>query len=87
MGLKEIFYAKGYNKNALKEEKSTIRFAFASIAATKDIHKGEKLTKNNIFPRRPGIGDFLAKDYDKLLGRIAKTDIKKNTLVKLKNIK
>ena len=48
-GAREIFYAKGFNKNPLKEEKSTIGFAFASIAATKNILKGEKLSQKNIF--------------------------------------
>jgi len=86
-GSKEIFYAKGYNKNPLKEEKSTIGFAFACVAATKNINKGEKLSQKNIFPRRPGTGDYLAKDYEKLLGKIAKKNILENTLIKKRDIK
>ena len=86
-GVREIFYAKGINKNPLKEEKSTIGFAFASIAATKNIFKGEKLTKKNIFPRRPGTGDYLAKDYNKIIGKVAKRNISANTLIKKKDIK
>jgi len=49
--------------------------------------KGEKLTKNNIFPKRPGIGDFLAKDYKNIIGKIAKVNINKNTLIRKKDIK
>ncbi len=86
-GAKEIFYARGYNKNPLKEEKSTIGFAFACVAATKNIDKGEKLTEKNIFPRRPGTGDYLAKDYYKILGKKAKKNILKNTLIKKNDIK
>ena len=52
----------------IKQESSTIRFAYASVAATKDILKGQNYQKN-IFPRRPGIGDFLAKDYKMLIGK------------------
>ena len=86
-GIREIFNAKGSNKEPLKQENSTINFAYASIAATKNILKGQKLSKKNIFPRRPGIGDYLAKDYKKLIGKIANTNIKNNTLIKKKNLK
>lgn len=72
----------GSYKGPVKEEKGTIKFAFASIAATEDIKIGEKLSKNNIFPKRPGIGDFSANEYEKLLGKKVKKFIKKNTLIK-----
>ena len=86
-GAEEIYKAKGENKKPLTQERSTINFAFACVASTKNITKGEKLTKNNVFPRRPGIGDFLAKDYKKVLGKIAKRNIDKNTLIRKKDIK
>ncbi len=82
----EIFLAKGNYKGPVKEEKSTINFAFASLVATKNIKKGEKITKNNIFPKRPGIGDFKANSYYKVIGKKAKNFIKKNTLLKNKDI-
>ena len=81
-GSKEIFYAKGDVKKAIKDEKSTLKFAFASLASTEEIPKGHKITKKNCFPKRPGIGDFLAKDYKKILGKKTKKKIKKNTLIK-----
>lgn len=86
-GVREIFIAKGCAKYPLKEERSTINFAFASVAATKNINKGEKLSYKNIFPRRPGTGDYLAKDYYKVIGKIAKKKIFKNTLIKKRDIK
>ena len=82
----EIFLAKGNYKGPVNEEKSTINFAFASLVATKNIKKGEKITKNNIFPKRPGIGDFGANSYYKVIGKKAKNFIKKNTLLKNKDI-
>ena len=82
----EIFLAKGNYKGPVKEEKSTINFAFASLVATKNIKKGEKITKNNIFPKRPGIGDFKADSYYKVIGKKAKNFIEKNTLLKRKDI-
>lgn len=86
-GSKEIFYAKGDDKEAVKGEKSTLKFAFASLVATEEIPKGHKITKINCFPKRPGTGDFLAKDYKKILGRKVNKLIKKNTLIKKIHIK
>jgi N-acetylneuraminate synthase len=86
-GINEIFNARGGKKIPLKQEKSTMNFAFACVAATKSILKGEKLSKKNTFPRRPGIGDYFARDYYKILGKIANKDIKKNTLIKKIDIK
>ena len=69
-GSKIIFNAsKLQDKNPLKKEQKTIDFAFASVVSIKSIHSGEKLTKKNIWVKRPGKGDFLAKDYYKLLGK------------------
>ena len=65
----------------------TIKFAFASVVSTKTILPGEKLTKNNIWVKRPGLGDFLAKDYEKLLGKKVKSKIIKDTFIKMKNLK
>ena len=82
----EIFLAKGNYKGPVKKEQSTINFAFASLVATKDIKKGAKITKENIFPKRPGIGDFKAESYYRILGKKAKNFIKENTLIKKKDI-
>tara|TARA_A100001388_G_C28766792_1_gene501225 strand:+ start:165 stop:1214 length:1050 start_codon:yes stop_codon:yes gene_type:complete len=82
----EIFIAKGNFKGPVKEEKSTIDFAFASLVSTKNIKKGEKITKENIFPKRPGTGDFKASSYNKIIGKRAKNFIKINTLIKKKDI-
>jgi N-acetylneuraminate synthase len=63
------------SKKPLKQEKKTIDFAFASVVSIKDILPGERLTKKNIWVKRPGKGDFLAKDYNKLLGKKIKKRI------------
>jgi N-acetylneuraminate synthase len=86
-GSNRIFLSMGSYKGPIKLEKSTMKFAFASIVATKKIRKGEILTKKNIFPRRPGTGDFLAVDYNKVLGKKTKVDIKENTLIRKKDLK
>ncbi len=63
-------------------KRSTIAFAYASVVSIKDIQLGEKLTKKNIWVKRPGTGDFLAVDYDSLLGSRAKCAIVSGDQVK-----
>ena len=76
-GSKEIYLARGSDKNPLSEEQGTISFAFASVVSIKDINQGETLTKDNIWLKRPGSGDFGVNDYYKLIGKKAKINIKK----------
>jgi len=47
--IKQVHLARGNSKRPLKEESKTINFAFASVASTKFIKAGEKLTEDNIF--------------------------------------
>lgn len=86
-GSKKIFNALPGKKIPVKEEKDTMKFAFASIVAIKNIKKGSKLTKKNIWVKRPGTGDFLAKDYKKIIGKKVFQDIKINTQIKKKYLK
>ena len=48
IGTDEIFKMRGGKKEPAKEEQVTINFAFATVVATKNIKKGEKITKKNI---------------------------------------
>ncbi|TXE81331.1 polyhydroxyalkanoate biosynthesis repressor PhaR [Campylobacter peloridis] len=64
------------NKNALKEEQITIDFAFASVVSIKDIKKGEILSMDNIWVKRPSKGGINAKEFENILGKKAKKDIK-----------
>ena len=68
------------------EEKPTIDFAYASVVSIKDIRKGERLDRENIWVKRPGTGDFLAEEYSTLIGREAKKDIDYNTQIKKEHI-
>jgi len=62
-------------KEAVKEEQVTIDFAFPTVVTIKPIKKGEKLTKENIWVKRPGIGPIKAEHYNELLGKIVNKDI------------
>lgn len=78
-----IFKARGGEKEPVTEEAATIAFAFASVVAIKDIEKGELLTEENLWVRRPNGGDFSVLDYDRLIGRRAAAPIEKDKQLKL----
>lgn len=74
-GSAEIALMRGGKKEAAKEEQVTIDFAFATVVTIKPIKKGEKLTKENIWVKRPGTGPIKAEHYDDLLGKIVNKDM------------
>ena len=71
----------------MKEESKTIAFAFASVAAIKDIQKGDFFTEKNIFPIRPGNGFYKVKDYTNLIGQRATKFIKTGTQINPSHVK
>ena len=66
----EVPMMRGGTKGALPE---------VTIAPVK---KGEVFTKENIWVKRPGTGEILAKDYTKILGKKAVEDIAADTQLK-----
>lgn len=74
-GSKEIWSMRGGTKVPAKEEKVTIDFAFATVCSIKNIRKGERLSEENIWVKRPGTGKILAENYNDILGKIATRDI------------
>lgn len=71
----EIALMRGGTKKPAAEEQVTIDFAFATVCAIAPIKKGEKLTKENIWVKRPGTGKILAEHFNDLLGKTAARDI------------
>jgi sialic acid synthase SpsE len=74
-GSKIIALQRGGEKGPANEEQVTIDFAFATICSIKPIQKGEKLTLENIWVKRPGKGGILAEHFQSVLGKIAKENI------------
>eukprot|EP00764_Aduncisulcus_paluster_P006630 gnl/Carplike_NY0171/2210_a2979_461.p9 GENE.gnl/Carplike_NY0171/2210_a2979_461~~gnl/Carplike_NY0171/2210_a2979_461.p9 ORF type:complete len:348 (-),score=28.08 gnl/Carplike_NY0171/2210_a2979_461:10084-11127(-) len=72
---KRMAKMRGGKKGAVAEEQVTIDFAYASVVTIRPIKAGEEFTKDNLWVKRPGTGDFLADDYESLLGKIASKDI------------
>ena len=75
-GSNSIFLSRGGNKGPVDIEAPTIAFAFASVLAIRDIKKDELLSLDNIWLKRPGGGDFNAENFEDLIGKKAKRDIK-----------
>ncbi|MCR6591460.1 N-acetylneuraminate synthase [Campylobacter insulaenigrae] len=77
---KEMALLRGTSaKNALTEEQVTIDFAFASVVSIKEIKKGETLTMENIWVKRPGLGGIPASEFENILGKVALRDIANDT--------
>jgi len=78
-GSRAIFQALGGTKDILLGEQPTINFAYACVVALRDITAGEILCNDNIWVKRPGTGEIKAVDFEKLIGKKAKQDIKVNS--------
>lgn len=74
-GSKIIWQQSGGKKVPAKEEQVTIDFAFATVCTIKNISKGETLSKDNIWVKRPGTGAILAEHFNSLIGKKALRDI------------
>lgn len=85
-GSSEIAKMRGGKKEATKEEQVTIDFAFATVVTIKSIKKGELLSKDNIWVKRPGTGEIKAEYYNDLFGKVAKNDINIDTHVSWNDI-
>ena len=79
---KRMAQMRGGKKCAAAEEQVTIDFAYASVVTIASVSKGEMFTKENLWVKRPGTGDYLADDYESLLGKKATQDIKSGIQLK-----
>lgn len=86
-GSRAIFQALGGSKDVLKEEKPTIDFAYACVVAIQDIPAGQALSPANIWVKRPGTGEIMAVDYEKLFGKTVKHQIANNSQIRWSDVK
>jgi N-acetylneuraminate synthase len=77
-GSRAIHQALGGSKAVLEGEEPTIRFAYASVVAIRDIAEGELLTRENIWVKRPGTGEIRAGEYPRVLARRALRPVRKD---------
>ena len=87
-GSAAIFIANGSDKKIFEEERQILAWARESVVSEKKIFKGETLTNENIWVKRPGPGKYYipAKDFKKIIGRKVKNDIPKDTQIKWDDI-
>ena len=76
-GSQIVHQASGGSKTVLRDEQPTIDFAYASVVAIRDISEGEILTDENVWVKRPGTGEILAFDFEKVVGKKAGTSMKR----------
>ena len=74
-GSRIIWEQSGGTKGPAEEEQVTVEFAFATVCSIKTIKKGEVLSIENIWVKRPGIGGILAENFNYILGRKATRNI------------
>ena len=86
-GTKAIKAALGGHKTILPDEKPTIDFAYACVVSICEIRAGEDLTEKNIWVKRPGTGEIKAVDYERVLGKKARSNIAQNTQIKWTDLK
>ena len=79
---KEIAEMRGGSKEAAIEEKVTIDFAFATVCSIKEINKGDILSKDNIWVKRPGTGEIKAEFFNSIIGKKSLNIIKKDHQLK-----
>ena len=77
-GSNAVYEAMGGKKDILPEEKPTIDFAYACVVSTQKISKGDLLTSENIWVKRPGTGEIKAQHYQNLLGKKVSRTIEEN---------
>jgi len=74
-GSKAVWLAGGGSKSILADEKPVIDFAYASVVTIAPVKKGDVLTRENLWVKRPGTGEIQAREFDRVLGRRAKRDL------------
>ena len=89
-GIRKIEVGSGAERRVSKEEQVVRDWAYHSVVAAKNIKAGEILSLDNLMPKRPGSGieaKYLDPLYsDKLLGKRAKNDLPKDTILKWEDV-
>ena len=70
-GAKIIHAASGGAKTVLSGEQPTIDFAYASVVSIAPIAAGDVFTTENIWVKRPGTGEILVTEFEKITGKTA----------------
>ena len=75
----------GDNKSVHSKEMQIREWAFRSVVSTTEIKAGDVFSEENLWTKRPGTG-IPSAELPNILGKIAKNDIKINTLLRKEDI-
>ena len=78
IGCTAIHQSLGGSKTILKDEQPTIDFAYSCVVSINDIKIEEIFTEDNMTVKRPGTGEMKASDFEKIVNKKSKVNIKKN---------
>lgn len=83
-GCRAVFNAKGAMREIFPEEKPVVAWARESVVSVVDIPEGTTITKDMIWVKRPSPreGVVPAKYFEDIIGKIAKTTIRKDKQIK-----
>lgn len=84
-GVHKVHKALGTEKRVNHKEEAIRAWAFRSIVSTVDIPSGTVITEDMIWSKRPGTG-IPSYKMQEIIGRVAKTDISRNTLIREDNL-
>jgi len=82
----EIALMRGGKKEAVAEERPTIDFAFATVVTIKTIKRGDVFSEDNIWVKRPGIGEIRAEFYNNIIGKTSKKNLAEDKHLKWDDI-
>lgn len=85
-GIRKIEKALGNEKKIYKKEEEIVKWAKRSLVTTKNLVKGDKIKKGDIWSKRPYTG-IPSKYYYKILGKTLKNNLSKNKILKYSHIK
>jgi len=80
-GIRKIEASRGNEKTVHAREEQIREWAFRSVVTTQTIEKGEVLSEDKLWTKRPGTG-IPSHMMDKVIGKKAVKDIEKNVLLK-----
>lgn len=87
-GCNAIYKANGEEKKIFEEEKQIIAWARESVVSIRDIQKGEVLSENNIWVKRPAPlkNSIPANKFYEVINKKSKVSIKKDSQIKFDEI-
>jgi sialic acid synthase SpsE len=87
-GSRAVFEAMGEERKIYPEEGQIVAWAREAVVSETDIAKGTKIAKDMVWVKRPSPspGCIGAKDLNKVIGKVVKTDIAKNSQIKWSDI-